>query len=122
MTAKYLLVAIALFFLVSCQDNNQTNTADKVATSNEVASSTSTSGNTETHPGAAIHQEKCAGCHIIKHDAAFYQRSDRKMDSYERLQSQVRMCNSNIGLQLFDEDMTMIGEYLNDAYYKFPMN
>lgn len=113
--------------LASCQDNKQTEKQDATDTpaTPSVTQSTDSQAATKSlskHPGAAIHQETCEGCHIIKHDAAFYQRKDRKMDSYERLQSQVRLCNSNLELELFDEDMTLIGEYLNETYYHFPVH
>ena len=74
----------------------------------------------EDHPGKALHDESCSSCHIADHDAAFYTRADRKITSYDGLQSMVRMCDANLGTKLFDEDMTEIGNYLNQAYYKFP--
>jgi mono/diheme cytochrome c family protein len=74
------------------------------------------------HDGKALHEKYCAGCHMIPHDATFYQRPERKTQSYEKLQGMVRFCDANLGTQLFDEDMTAIGDYLNDTYYKFPKN
>ncbi len=104
--------------LAGCQD-------DKVAapaSTTESNQATETISVTANNEGAKLHQGKCAGCHMAPHDAAFYQRPNSKMKSYERLQSQVRLCNANLNLELFDEDMTQIGEFLNESYYKFPVN
>lgn len=90
---------------------------EKSATKDVAAASTQLPAD---HLGAGIHKKKCETCHKAQHDAAFYQRADRKMDSYKRLQSQIRMCDSKLNTELFDEDMEAIGEYLNTSFYKFP--
>ena len=59
--------------------------------------------------------EKCSGCH----DSSVYTREDRRVDSLSRLNSQVRMCDAQLGTNLFDEDITAIVNYLNDSYYHF---
>ena len=82
---------------------------------------TATSYAADEHPGKAMHDENCLKCHIADHDAAFYTRDGSKMESYQGLQSMVKMCDANLGTKLFDEDMTDIGNYLNDTYYKFPV-
>ncbi len=120
MMIRYLLLLTTLLFLYACQDEQQAASDNPSHTPS--AASVQTADATQPHDGKPLHEEKCAGCHMVKHDASLYQRTDRKVDSYERLQSQVRLCNTNLGLQLFDEDMTLIGEYLNQAYYKFPVN
>lgn len=73
----------------------------------------------DAHPGMALHEENCAACHMRAHDEAFYTRPDRKMESLKQLQGMVRMCDANLGTQLFDEDMEQIADYLNTAFYKF---
>ena len=60
-------------------------------------------------------QEKCSNCH----DSSIYTRKDRRVDSLSRLNSQVRMCDAQLGTSLFDEDITAIVNYLNDSYYHF---
>ena len=60
-------------------------------------------------------QEKCSNCH----DSSIYTRKDRRVDSLSRLNSQVRMCDAQLGTSLFDEDITAIVNYLNDNYYHF---
>ena len=69
--------------------------------------------------GKALHDESCLKCHIKDHNEAFYTRDNRKMTSYKGLHSMVRMCDANLGTQLFDEDMEEIGKFLNESYYKF---
>jgi len=117
MKAQLLLLIPLCIAVIACQnDSSNITTATTTAADSTLAASAPT-----THPeGEKLHQEKCAGCHMAAHNAAFYQRTDRKVKSYERLQSQVRLCNSNLDLALFDDDMTMIGEYLNESFYKFP--
>jgi len=79
---------------------------------------------TEEHPGKEIHDEGCLSCHKgtkgRDHDAAFYMREDRKTKDYKRLHTMVQMCDSRMGTAMFDEDMQLVTDYLNDTYYKFP--
>ncbi len=60
-------------------------------------------------------QEKCSSCH----DSSVYTRKERRVDSISRLDSQVRMCDAQLGIKLFDEDVSAIVTYLNDNYYHF---
>lgn len=60
-------------------------------------------------------QEKCSGCH----DSSVYTRKDHKVKSLPKLDAQVRMCDAQLGIQLFDEDVTSIVNYLNENYYHF---
>lgn len=73
--------------------------------------------------GAKLVQEKrCEACHNSKTlgDAkAIYLRKDRKVTGWEKLNSQVAACNSQLNLQLFPEDEAHIAEYLNQTYYRF---
>ncbi len=124
MNGRYLLLVSFLLALAACQgDQVETAATATSVQDSSLNSQTADATSTPSHlEGAKTHQEKCSGCHMVPHDAAFYQRPERKMKSYERLQSQVRLCNSNLNLELFDEDMTLIGEYLNESYYKFSVN
>src|SRR5687767_16006306 len=70
-----------------------------------------------------VAEKKCETCHHNKTmgDAkAVYLRKDRKVTTLAKLKSQVSLCNSELGLQLFPEDEEHIVAYLNQAYYKFP--
>lgn len=60
-------------------------------------------------------KDKCTGCH----DSSIYTRSNRKVDSLPRLESQVRFCDANLGIKMFDDDVTAVVKHLNDKYYQF---
>lgn len=62
-----------------------------------------------------FHQQKCTGCH----DTSVYTRSNRRVNSLPRLESQVRMCDANLGIKMFDDDIHSLVDYLNGNYYKF---
>ena len=66
--------------------------------------------------GKDLHDTNCISCH----DTAKYTSPEHKMQSYAMLSNQVRNCDANLGTKLFDEDITKIVDYLNDAFYKFP--
>ncbi len=69
--------------------------------------------------GKAKHDEKCAGCHIVKHDAAFYGREGRKATDKAELRTWVNNCQLNFGLHWWDEDVDAVTAYLNDTFYKY---
>lgn len=69
----------------------------------------------EIHPGQTLHQENCIACH----DSSVYTREDRRVGSFPKLLSQVRLCDANLGTSLFDEDIDHIADYLNKEFYKF---
>ncbi len=58
---------------------------------------------------------KCVACH----DSTVYTRENRRVKSLERLESQVRRCDANLGTTLFDDDLISVVDYLNDTYYQF---
>jgi hypothetical protein len=69
-----------------------------------------------------VGEHRCEACHAAKTlgDAkALYLRKDRKVTSFEKLESQVARCNSELGLQLFPEDEEHVVAFLDDTYYKF---
>ena len=70
---------------------------------------------TEDFHAKEFHQSNCTGCH----DSKVYTRSNRRVDSLPRLESQVRMCDANLGKKLFDDDILSLTRYLNDNYYHF---
>lgn len=77
------------------------------------------------HPslGETLHQEKCVSCHQTKVAVGdgnqIYLRMDRKVQSYNKLVSQVSLCNTSLGLELFPEDEAAIVHYLNQRFYRF---
>ncbi len=64
---------------------------------------------------AQYHQSQCRVCH----GSNVYTRSNRRVDSLPRLESQVRMCDANLGKKLFDDDILSLTKYLNKEYYHF---
>ena len=66
------------------------------------------------HAGQFV-QEKCTGCH----DSTVYTRSKRKVDSLLLLKGQVQMCDAQLGIRLFNEELDAVVNYLNDNYYRF---
>ncbi|MGV6827172.1 MAG: cytochrome c [bacterium] len=60
-------------------------------------------------------QAKCSGCH----DSSVYTRKNRRVQSMEQLEAQVRRCDANLGVKLFDDDVNVLVQYLNDQFYKF---
>ena len=66
-------------------------------------------------PGQALHEANCVRCH----DDGVYTREDRRVTSLAGLNKQVNLCNNQIGLQLFDDEVQQVVDYLNANYYKF---
>ena len=69
-----------------------------------------------------VEEKKCEVCHNNKTmgDAkAIYLRKDRKVTSWEKLKSQVALCNTELNLQLFPDDEEHIAAFLDRTYYKF---
>ena len=63
----------------------------------------------------AFHQQHCTGCH----DASVYTREDRRVHSRQQLESQVRMCDANLGIKLFEDDILALTDFLDYRYYHF---
>ncbi len=76
---------------------------------------TSTAQASEDFQADKFHQANCTGCH----DSKVYTRSNRRVNSLPRLESQVRMCDANLGKKLFEDDILALTDYLNDNYYHF---
>ncbi len=64
---------------------------------------------------AELYQFNCTSCH----GAEVYTRTDRKVDSLDALERQVRRCELALGLKWFDEEIASMANYLNTHYYKF---
>lgn len=75
-----------------------------------------------TPHGESLHNANCVSCHANMtggQGTTLYTRSDRKVSSLPKLEAQVRRCESNLGLQWFDEDILAVKDYLNHEFYKF---
>ncbi len=64
---------------------------------------------------AELYQFNCTSCH----GAEVYTRTDRKVNSLDALERQVRRCELALGLKWFDEEIASMANYLNTHYYKF---
>jgi hypothetical protein len=71
---------------------------------------------TDTGRGESLHEEHCTRCH----DTRVYTRPDRRITSLDSLKTQVQRCETNLGLQWFDDEVDAVTAYLNANYYKFP--
>jgi len=70
--------------------------------------------------GQSLHEESCAGCHKVPHDAAFYQaRRGGKIGSSESLRTMVQGCVTHFGISWFDEEVDAVTAYLDKAHYRF---
>jgi len=62
-----------------------------------------------------LYTENCTQCHGTE----VYTRADRKVSSKDALETQVRMCEQNLGLKWFDDEIDSVATLLNKEYYKF---
>ncbi len=62
-----------------------------------------------------FHRQHCTSCH----DSSVYTRENRRVHSRQQLESQVRMCDANLGIKLYDDDIQALTEYLDRHYYHF---
>lgn len=69
----------------------------------------------ETPDGHALYQENCTSCH----GSEVFTRDDRKITSMDTLASQVRLCEQNLGLTWFDDEIDSVVTLLNQEYYHF---
>lgn len=70
----------------------------------------------ELETGHALYEENCLGCH--KDEVMI--REDRRVKNLVQLDSQVRLCDSNLNLQWMDDDIEAVSKYLNKTFYRFP--
>jgi mono/diheme cytochrome c family protein len=73
--------------------------------------------------GKKLYEAHCITCHsrMTGGDGSLlYTRKNRRVNSLDALNNQVRRCESNLELKWFDEDIEDVVHYLNTRYYKFP--
>lgn len=63
----------------------------------------------------ALHQQHCVSCH----GSEVYTRAERRVKDLPTLGTQVRMCEQNLGLKWFDDEVDAVTGLLNRDYYKF---
>lgn len=72
--------------------------------------------------GKAIVEKNCIECHAAKFGgdgSAIYTRDDRKVNTPAQLITQIRNCNTMLGLKWFEDEELHVANYLNQTYYKF---
>ena len=72
--------------------------------------------------GKQLVEKNCISCHASSFGgdgSGIYTREDRKVKNAQGLLQQIRTCNTNIGLQWFEEDEQNVARYLNQNYYHF---
>lgn len=72
--------------------------------------------------GKALVEQHCISCHASSFGgdgSGIYTREFHKVNDISALITQVRACNTNIGLKWFEEDERNVAAYLNKMYYKF---
>lgn len=72
--------------------------------------------------GKQLVEKHCISCHARSfggNGAGIYTREDRRVKSAKGLLSQIRTCNTNLGLKWFEEEELHVARYLNDTYYRF---
>ena len=72
--------------------------------------------------GKAMVEKNCISCHAAKYGAdgsSIYTREDRKVNTSSQLLTQIRNCNTMLGLKWFEDEELHVANYLNQTYYKF---
>lgn len=72
--------------------------------------------------GKAMVQKNCIECHAAKlggDGSAIYTRDNRKVNTSSQLITQIRNCNTMLGLKWFEDEELHVANYLNQTYYKF---
>lgn len=72
--------------------------------------------------GRQLVQKHCISCHASSFGgdgSGIYTREDRRVKNAPGLIQQIRNCNTNLGLQWFEDDELHAAAYLNKNYYKF---
>ena len=77
-------------------------------------------GNPDT--GKQLVGKYCISCHARSFGgdgSGIYTREDRRVKTAKGLVTQIRTCNTNLGLKWFEEEEMHVASYLNSNYYKF---
>ncbi|MBM3351598.1 MAG: cytochrome c [Betaproteobacteria bacterium] len=77
-------------------------------------------GNIKT--GKTLVDKHCIQCHASSFGddgSSIYTRELRKVTNSKKLLSQIRTCNTMLGLKWFEDEELNVAKYLNQTYYKF---
>jgi hypothetical protein len=69
----------------------------------------------DTVDAQALVTDNCTRCH----GSEVYTRENRRVNSLAALHTQVRMCEQNLGLTWFDNQIDAVTNLLNTQFYKF---
>jgi mono/diheme cytochrome c family protein len=72
--------------------------------------------------GKTLHEKNCIACHASSYGgdgSVIYTRDFAKVTSAKGLVTQVRNCNTNLGLKWFEDEELNVAAHLNQTYYKF---
>lgn len=72
--------------------------------------------------GKKMLEQHCISCHASSFGgdgSGIYTRENRKVKDASALIQQIRTCNTNLGLNWFEDEELNVARYLNDTYYKF---
>jgi mono/diheme cytochrome c family protein len=76
----------------------------------------------DANAGKALVVKNCISCHASSFGgdgSSIYTRDSRKVTSSKKLVSQIRNCNTMLGLKWFEDEELNVAKYLNQTYYKF---
>ena len=77
--------------------------------------SLSTSATAEDFDPAHHLETQCSSCH----GDTIYTRPDRRAKSLKQLGRIVRRCERNLATGLFDDEVDILTNHINETYYKF---
>ena len=72
--------------------------------------------------GKTLHEKNCISCHASSFGgdgSGIYTREYTKVKTSKGLVTQVRNCNTMLGLKWFEDEELNVAAYLNQTYYRF---
>jgi len=78
--------------------------------------------NGDARIGKQMVEKNCITCHASSFGgdgSSIYTRENHIVKTSRGLVSQIRNCNTNLGLKWFEDEELHVASYLNRAYYKF---
>ncbi|MEE9304377.1 MAG: hypothetical protein V3U84_11420 [Thiotrichaceae bacterium] len=80
-----------------------------------VLSSTAFAEGNATNGKTLFDKSQCQKCHGTE----VFTREDHKVKDVKGLEKQVRLCDSQLSVNWFDDEISDVVTYLNEAFYKF---
>ncbi len=76
----------------------------------------------DAQAGKVLVDKHCISCHASSFGgdgSGIYTREFRKVTTSKKLVSQIRNCNTMLGLKWFEDEELNVAKHLNQTYYKF---